>query len=190
MTTNRTRLITPLPEFTSPEASLYIAQLDDLSRRLREDIAHVTPQQLEWQPAPGMNTAGMLLAHIAIAEVYWASILTRRPFTCEQVLGIGADDDGMPCPEGGAPPPGLAGKPLAYFFDLLLKAREYTRQQLGTLTTDDLIRPFEQKRRDGVTTLNGHWILYHMVEHMGGHYAQINLLLHLQSAGVVRAATN
>lgn len=190
MTTPRTRMITPIPDFASPEASLYVAQLEDLSRRLLDDLQHVTPQQLEWQPAPGMNTAGMLLAHIAIAEVFWASVIAERAFVCEQVLGIGADDDGMPCPEGGAPPPGLAGKPLAYFLELLSKARAYTREQVAALKTSDLSRPIEHKRRDRLTTLNGHWILYHMVEHMGGHDGQIRLLLHLQSAGVARAAAS
>jgi len=188
MTTSTMRMITPLSGYESPEASLYVAQLHDLTCRLHKDIRDVTPQQLEWQPAPGMNTIGMLLAHIAIAEVFWASAIAEQPFACEQVLGIGADDDGMPCPEGGAPPVGLARKPLSYFLELLAKARDNTRAVVARLGTDGLSRPIEQRRKDDVRTLNGHWILYHMVEHMGGHYGQINLLVHLQRAGVVGAA--
>ena len=184
MTPPRNRLLVPIPEFASPEASLYVAQLEDLTRRLREDVREATPAQLEWQPAPGMNTAGMLLAHLAIAEAYWATVVAERAFACEQVLGLGADDDGMPCPEGGAPPAGLAGKAVPWYFDLLLKARAHTQALVAPLTTADLTRPIEQRRRDGVITLNGHWILYHMVEHLGGHYGQINLLMHLQRAGV------
>jgi len=186
MTPDTQRLIVPLSGFESDVASLYVAQLDDLLRRLRADVDDATPQQLEWQPAPGMNTAGMLLAHMAIAEVFWASVIGERAFVCEEVLGMGADDDGMPCPEGGAPPPGLMGKPLSHFLDLLLKAREHTHKVVAPLTTADLTRPIEHRRRDGIVTLNGHWVLYHMVEHFGGHDGQVNLLLHLHRMTVIR----
>lgn len=184
MTSPPDRLLTPLPEFASPEASLYVAQLDDLTRRLREDLREATPEQLAWQAAPGTNTAGMLLAHVAIAEAYWASIAAERAFVCEQVLGIGADDDGMPLPEGAAPPPVLAGKGIAWYFDLLMKSRENTHALIAPLTTADITRTMELRRRNGTIAINGHWILYHMVEHFGGHHGQINLLLHLQRAGV------
>ncbi|SRR5258706_2361312 len=191
MTPPTTRTLEPLTEFQSPEVSIYFAQLEDLTGRLRKDLAEATPEQLEWQLAPGMNTCGMLLAHIAVAEVFWASVIAERAFLCEQVLGIGADDDGLPLAEGGAPPVGLAGKPLGYFTDLILRARENTRALIAPLATADLSRAIEHRRRDGIQTLNGHWILYHMVEHLGGHHAQINLLRHIQKlrAGALSGAS-
>jgi uncharacterized damage-inducible protein DinB len=188
MTPTPDRVLAPLPEFTSPEASLYVAQLDDLTRRLREDVREATPEQLAWQAAPGTNTAGMLLAHMAIAEAYWAAMAAERAFVCEKVLGIGADDDGMPLPDGGLPPQGLAGKSAAFYFDLLLEAREYTREAVTPFTAADLAQPIELRRRTGTVPANRHWILYHMVEHFAGHYAQVNLLLHLQRAGVAPVA--
>jgi uncharacterized damage-inducible protein DinB len=179
MITPPNRLLAPLPGFASPEASLYVNQLDDLTRRLREDVRDATPEQLAWQAAPGTNTIGMLLAHIAITEAYWASVAAERAFVCERVLGIGADDDGMPMAEAGTPPAGLTGKTIAWYFDLLMKARENTYALVTPLTTDGIARAMELRRRDGSIAINGHWILYHMVEHLGGHYGQINLLLHL-----------
>ena len=186
MTTQVARLITPLPDFTSPEVSIYFAQLDALTASLREDVKEATPEQLEWQPAPGMNTIGMLLAHIAIAEAYWASIIGERAFLCEKVLGFGADDDGMPCAEGAGPPATLKDKAIPWYFDLLMKARASTHTMISPLTTADLTREIEVRGSRGVRIMNGHWILYHMVEHLGGHYGQINLLMHLQKAGVAR----
>src|SRR5882724_4421503 len=103
-----TRMLTPLPEFQSSDVSIYYAQLQELTGRLRKDVADATPEQLEWQLAPGFNTCGMLLAHIAVAEVFWASVIAEKAFLCEQVLGLGADDDGMPLAETAAPPTGLA----------------------------------------------------------------------------------
>jgi hypothetical protein len=64
---------------------------------------------------------------------------------------------------------------------------EVVCEQVAPVTTADLTRPIEQRRRDGVTTLNGHWILHHMVEHMAGHDGRIRLPLHLQRAGVANA---
>ena len=189
MTTTPDRLLAPLPDFASAEVSLYVAQLEDLTRRLRDDVRDATPEQLGWQAAPGMNTVGMLLAHIAIAEAYWASIAAEQAFVCERVLGIGADDDGMPLPEGAGPPVGLSGKTIAWYFDLLLKTRANTFALVAPLTAAEITRTMEVRRRTGTVSINGHWILYHMVEHLGGHYGQINLLLHLQRAGAATEAS-
>ena len=48
-----------------------MAQMDDQSRRLTEHTRGATADELAWQPAPGLQTIGMLLAHIAVVEVYW-----------------------------------------------------------------------------------------------------------------------
>jgi len=165
----------------SREAASCIAQLDDQSSRLLQDVAELTPAALMWQPAPGLNSIGMLLAHIAIVEVFWTQVgpLALTKYETESVIGIGIDDDGMPIPEGGSPPPGLAGKPLAFYSDLLARARAYSRGAIAALGDADLDRIITRTRRDGSkheTDLR--WILYHMVEHFAGHYGQINLLAH------------
>jgi uncharacterized damage-inducible protein DinB len=176
----RSFILSP-PGFRSREAGSFIAQLDDQTARLTEDTRDLAPAALVWQPLPGMNTIGMLLAHIAIVEVYWTQVgpLGLERFETESVIGIGLDDDGMPCPEDGGPPAGLQGKDIAYFDDLLARARAYTRRAVTALTDADLEREVVRKRRDGSTnTTNMRWILYHVVEHFAGHYGQINLLAH------------
>jgi hypothetical protein len=35
--------------FRSPQIGLFVAQMDDQNRRLREDIRDITPAELEWQ---------------------------------------------------------------------------------------------------------------------------------------------
>src|SRR6266705_1799597 len=45
------------------------------------------------------NSIGMLLAHIAIVEVFWTRLALEdrpMPFEVHDVLGMGLDDDGMP----------------------------------------------------------------------------------------------
>jgi uncharacterized damage-inducible protein DinB len=169
--------------YRSPEAGVFVAQLDDQSRRLEKDTRGLTPEALVWQPAPGMNTIGMLLAHIAIVEVYWTQVgplgLTR--FETDSVLGIDLDHgDGMPMAAGGLPPATLAGKDLAYYDDLLARARAHSKKAFAALTAADLDREVVRRRADGSVreVVNVRWILYHMVEHQAGHYYQINLLRH------------
>jgi len=182
MTQTTQRLLEPIAEFGSVEASLAFAQLEDLTRRLWALVESADAKELAWQPAPGMNTIGMLIAHIAIAEVYWGSELTQKAFICEQVIGIGPDDDGMPLAESAPPPPNLAGKSLPYYHDLVMRAREHTRTVLEPLADDDLTRLLERRSPKGTRVLNGRWILFHMVEHLGGHLGQIGLLRHLHRA--------
>lgn len=167
--------------FRSKEAASFFAQLNDQSARLTEDTRLLTPDALAWQPSTGMNTIGMLLAHIAIVEVFWTQVgpLAMTTFESETILGIGIDDDGMPLAEGGSPPAALRGKDMAWFDDVLRRARDYAHKALAALSDADLERDITRTRRDGsvhVTTMR--WILYHMVEHLAGHYGQINLLSH------------
>ena len=167
--------------FRSREVGLFVAQMDDQSRRLTEDTRGVSVAELEWQPAPGLNTIGMLLAHIAIVEVYWILVATRGPGASDlkPVLGIGKDDDGMPLPANGLSPHGLRGKPIHFFDDLLARARTHSKQAVAGLGDADLDREITRKTRDGsIDVFNVRWILYHVLEHEAGHYGQVNLLRH------------
>ena len=173
------RSITPLAGFPSAEVGSFLDQMDDQLRRLTEQARGLTPEELAWQPAPGMNTIGMLLAHNAIVEVFWTGHMMKIDPDCKTVLGLGQDDDGMPLPEDGAPPAALAGKDLAFYDGLLAKARAFCKAQSSKLANADLDTEVSRTRPDGtVVQMNKRWILYHMLEHFAGHYGQVNLLRH------------
>ena len=173
------------------EIALFLAQLDDQSRRLRIHTRGLTRSALAWQPGPGMNTIGMLLAHLAIVEVMWMQIGPLRltsPST-DKALGIGRDDDGIPMPAHGRPPRVLAGRTLAYYDRLLVRARTYTRKVAARLHDADLDHVFKRTRRDGVRqVLNQRWVFYHVLEHFAGHFGQILLLRHqIRARGLQRS---
>jgi uncharacterized damage-inducible protein DinB len=164
------------------EAALTMTELDDQTALLMRDLEGITPAELEWQMRPGMNTIGMLLAHIAVVELFWIRTATQRKsvFETADVLGIGMDDDGMPLPEGHEPPLALAGRSLDFFRDLITRARAFAKQAAAALSDQDLGTEFQRTRRNGtVEELNVRWVLYHMLEHFSGHYGQILLLRHL-----------
>lgn len=167
--------------YRAAEAATFLAQFDDLSRRLWEDLADITPAELAWQPKPGMNTIGMLLAHNAIVEVFWIQRATSgfHPDAMRRVLGLGMDDDGMPLPPGGAPPRALKGWDLEDHRALGAKARAFAKRHARWFTAADLEREVRAATRDGrQRRFNVRWILYHLLEHFAGHYGQVLLLRH------------
>ena len=163
-------------------AARYVWQLDDQTRRLFEALEGATPEELSWQPAPGANTIGMLLAHLAIAEAHMAAVgVEGRPDSdVVGLLGITADDDGLPLPEDGAPPAVLHGKTLAWFRGLIDQARVETVRIARNVADADLSRRIVRPPRPdgGQRAFNVEWMLYHLVEHFAGHYGQILLLRH------------
>ena len=173
--------------FASQEVASFIAQMDDQLRRQREQTRSLTPTDLEWQPAPGMNTIGMLMAHQAVVEVFWTGIgiedQQREGIQYQQILGITGDDDGMPIPENGAPPAILAGKELAFYDDLLDRARRHLKRVAASVRDSDLtiIRP--RTRPNGEPReVEVRWTIYHMLEHFAGHFGQILVLQHARHA--------
>jgi len=130
-----------------------------------------------------MNTVGMLLAHIAFAEAHLVQVgvLGEAVGHAHDVIGITEEDEGLPLPPDGLPSPPLRGRELAFFDDLLARARAHTRAATASLTNSDLERRVHRTRPDGsLRVLNVGWVLYHMLEHEAGHRAQIGLLRHLQ----------
>ena len=172
--------------YRSQEAASFIAQLNDQSARLLSDLEGITTAELEWQPARGMNTIGMLLAHNAIVEVIWtqAGPLGKDPVEIDPVLGVTIADDGIPLAPDGEPPAVLAGKPFEFYRDLLVKARAYATRAAQALTDEDLLamRRRTRRRDKQVQEVEVRWVLYHMLEHFAGHYGQILLLRHLYKA--------
>jgi uncharacterized damage-inducible protein DinB len=183
----RRDIIHPAEGFRNREAASFFAQLEDQSRRLAEAVRDLSTEELEWQPAPGMNTIGMLLAHNAIAETLWtqSALLGMGGFDIPAAIGVRMEDDGLPLDPGGAHPEVLRGKPLSHYLDLLARTRAYFREAAARLTDEDLDREITRRRDDGSQRVfNVRWALYHMLEHFAGHYGQILLLRHQYRAAV------
>lgn len=181
-----TTLLETPPGYRSREVARFVWQLDEQRRALIDGTRGLTPADLSWQPAPGMNTIGMLLAHIAYAEthVVQVAILGEPKGHAHDVIGLTEAEEGMPLGPAAPPSPALDGRPLAYFDDLLVRSREHTRQVCRGLEDQDLDRVITRPPRpDGtVRVFNPGWALYHLVEHEAQHRGQILLLRHLRAA--------
>lgn len=172
--------IVPEAGCRSAEVALKLAEIADMHAQLARAAHGLTAAQLGWQPAPGRNTLGMLLAHIAVAEVHLGFVVLKgeRDSDIASVLGIHMDDDGMPLPAEGGPPAALAGRDAAFFVDLLDRALEHTRTAARGLEDEALTATIERPpRADGsVRVFDRRWGLYHLVEHAAQHLGQIQVL--------------
>ena len=133
--------------------SLFAAQLDDQLLLLKESVAKLTVPQLEWQPQRGMNTIGMLLAHIAVVEVFWINVASKEipsePDGDEielKIIGIRMDDDGLPIQPDGLHPATLYGKSVEEYFTMLDKARAAIHEEMQTWRDSELEGTFTRKR--------------------------------------------
>lgn len=178
---------------TQATTLLFAAQFDDQLRLLKDAVGKLAIPQLEWQPQRGMNTVGMLLAHLAVVEVFWINVAANEiPVEPEgdevliKTIGIKADDDGLPIKPDGLHPQTLSGKSIADYFAMLDKARAAIHIELKQWQDAELEGTYTRKRGDQEIHITRSWTLYHVLEHFAAHFGQILLLKHLmRSAGVL-----
>lgn len=163
----------------------YVAALDDQLRLLRQEVGTAGVRELEWQPRGGVNTVGMLLAHLAVAECWWFCVvamdraLESDPYAhVSEILGMRMEDDGLPLAPDGLHPQSLSGREWPDYDRVLGLARRATHDVVASWLDEDLTRTHRTTKRE----LSRDWILYHVLEHCSGHFGQIKLLRHLMRA--------
>ena len=174
-----TRLAPP-SGYASTHVASCVAGIEELRARLLDAVRALTPAELAWQPRPGANTIGMLLAHVAVAETHLGQVglLGERDGHVHDVIGITVEDEGLPLAAGAPPSPALDGKDVAFFADLLARSGAHTRVAAIGVTDDvldaDIVRP---PRADGThRVFTRRWVLFHMIEHAAGHLGQVQVL--------------
>jgi len=181
MPAHEVTLIRPVPGVRSREIAWRLAELDDQLALLLEELTPLTPPELDWQSAPGMNTIGMLLAHLAIVEVFWSQIglLGQTVPEPETVIGIDMDADGIPLAADAGPPAPLAGRDLTWYRERLAEGRTFLKQTVNERDDAWLDEQRTRVRRNGTTHRYDHrWVLYHLLEHFAAHSGQILLIRH------------
>ena len=158
------------------------ASFEDQSRRLRETVAGLGIEHLEWQERPGRNTVGMLMAHLAGTEIGWFYVVCgglsdddgKRVINERLGIDLASDRGGMPLAADGVHPASLKGRDLEGYFDLLARGRNATHEVLATWNDASL----DATATFRTMTVSHRWVLYHILEHFAAHYGQILSLLH------------
>lgn len=156
---------------------IWAAQLDDQLRILEHLVAELEVADLEWQPRPGINTIGMLLAHLAVVEAFWMQAVAGdeaedADSVVRRTVGISMVDDGLPLAADGRHPRSLAGMSRDAYLGMLEAARRGTHDVLRSWSDQDLdqICALEED------TVSRSWIVYHVLEHFCCHLGQIRIL--------------
>ncbi len=177
-----TDLLIALPHGYDPNSQAVVgmvaASFDDQSQRLRETVAGLEIEHLEWQERPGRNTIGMLMAHLASAEVgMFCLVVPGVPATESKRVNhehLGVDVDGFMPLDGTQHPASLKGRDLTGYFDLLARARSATHEVLKTW--DDAA--LDSTISVGEMTLSHRFVLYRILDHFARHFGQIASVLH------------
>ncbi len=172
---------------TQKKVGLFAAQLDDQLKRLKNNVKGLSVEQLEWQQRPGMNTVGMLLAHLVLVEVWWIDLaptgMPWKPDGKKMIQKIcGFEDDGLPLPPDGRHVEYLRGYTIENYLAVLAKARRSIHREMKTWRDRDLDKLYGLNKKQ----FSRMWTLYHVLEHFAGHFGQILLLKHMmRDAGVL-----
>lgn len=159
----------------SPQIGWFYAMLEDQHKRLKEAVANLTPAELAWQINPRANSIGILLIHIAEAELWWIKeCIFGDKLTPEQRTEYRCDIFGSA--NASQVEKSITGG-IEFFFEKLDKARAIVKDYLTRLTDADLetTRPVENPSATSFD-INVRWILYHLVEHESHHRGQILML--------------
>jgi DinB superfamily len=176
---------------TQRRVASFASQLDDQLVLLKTECDGLTTEQLEWQSRPGMNTIGMIVAHLAVVEVFWLVIAVHEIADEAQIdkislkhIGIAMDDDGLPLKADGKHPQTLAGWTIEQYWKTLTSARKAVHKELRTWKDSDLSKTYKRKKY----TISREWTVYHVLEHFAGHFGQVLLLKHMmRDAGVLES---
>ena len=173
---------------TQMKIGLFASQLDDQLKRLRNNVKDFTVKQLEWQQRPGMNTIGMLLAHLALVEYWWINLAPKgvqwEPDGKKRIHKVcGFEDDGLPMKPNERHPKYLKGYNLENYLKVLTKVRNLIHREMKTWHDRDLEKSYKLGNRQ----ISRMWTLYHVLEHFAGHFGQVLLLKHLmRDAGILK----
>lgn len=139
-----------------PIFEAYLDRLEELHDDIRQTLAGLPPAALDWSPGPGMNSLGVLAAHVAGSERFW----------------VGDIAGGDPAPRDRPAEFRTHGVDGIALITLLDGSLAYTQATLDRLTLPDLELRRATGGRGEVTVA---WALFHNLEHVAIHLGQMQL---------------
>lgn len=143
-----------------PEASHYLALIEDLRGQIEVLIADLPSEALNWRPLVGgqdhsTNSLAVLAAHVAGAEHFWIA----------EVIG------GYPATRVRAQEFEVEAEAAAELLARLAQAGQETRAVLESLTAEKLEQIHRVHSRDVATR----WAILHVIDHTALHLGHMQL---------------
>ncbi len=168
MTRSKKNLFIAPLKSTSPEIGRALWMLEDTRLRTLEALEGLDPQMIDWHPAPGINSIGALIYHVALIETSWlfedvlqaefpAEVLANFPYEDRDELGKLLQ---------------AAGMSLDDHLQRLRTVRAKTIAVFATMSRED----FYRKRTLPLYEVTPEWVLHHLMQHEAEHRGQIEEL--------------
>lgn len=170
---NAVSIVHPLSSTMPPELSHYLHMIEDLRRQVRELIADLPAEALNWRPLPAaadhaMNSLAVLAAHVAGAEQFWIAEVV-----------------------GGYPPTRVRETEFATVVETAVPLVQRlddvgttTRAVCERLTAADL----EGRRQAHGRMVTVRWAFLHVIDHTALHLGHMQITYQLWQGGKGRAS--
>lgn len=158
------------PDGYAPGVGALLAMMEDCRERTLRLVASLDAARID-DPTPWHgNTAGSLLYHVAAIELDWLYAEIMAKDFPEEVLSWFPHEvrekDGRLTP--------VLGEPLERHLDRLAAVRERMREELRSLTDDDLQAV---RKTDGGRTVTPEWVFHHLMQHEAEHRGQLGEIM-------------
>lgn len=161
-------IVESLPTY-EPTIGRWLWQLDDTRRETKEALTGLAPSTLDWTPARGSNSIGILLYDTALIELDWlfTEVLNHRswPEEVQQQFAF-ADRDAQGHLSS------VPGVPLEEHLRRLDLARKYLLESFRGMTLEEFRHPhpFPNYR------VTAEWVLHHLIQHEVEHRGHMQML--------------
>ena len=163
----RSRVIEPQPGY-SREIGQLVAMMTYTRQTTLGTVKDLTDRELDYLHDAGSNSIGGLLAHITAVETYYQAVsFEGRPLTPEEDARLGA---ALALGDRGRAE--LRGSPLEHYLVQMDAVRSRTLAELAKRDDSWLTETVTLRE----TTLNHHWIWFHVFEDELNHRGQIRWL--------------
>lgn len=173
--TRKERLAVGSSPSSDPEIGGLLWMLEDGRRLTMEVLADVPDHALGWQPAPGENSIGTLLYHIAAVEADWLYVeVLQQPSFPAEIAALFPRDMRDEHHRLSVSDETTLGAHLAR----LDAVRRALLDAFRGMSLDD----FRRERSLPDYHVTPEWVLHHLIQHEAEHRGEIGLLRVLHSA--------
>jgi uncharacterized damage-inducible protein DinB len=152
----------------NPELTHYLHMIEDLRQQVRDLVAGLPAEALNWRPLPGsddhaMNSLAVMAAHVAGAEHFWiAEVIAGYPTTRDRPAEFATQVD--------------SPNPLLEWLD---QVGAETRAVFSRLTAADL----EESREAWGKPVTVRWGILHVIDHTSLHLGHMQITYQLWMQG-------
>jgi uncharacterized damage-inducible protein DinB len=151
-----------------PEIGRWLWALEDSRQRTLEELAHVSPEMLDWQPPDGESTIATILYHIADIEADWLYAEVLEQDWPPEVAALFPDET--------RDAQGQLTQVRGFSLDQHLSRLSTVRALLLATYQPMALADFRRARALPYYDVTPEWVLHHLMQHEAEHRSQIGAL--------------